>query len=347
MLLHVLPARHGDALWLTYGPKGRNRILIDGGPRSKETTRLVRRLLEDDPPGVELLVVSHIDADHITGVLDILGDRGVSLQPGDVWFNGWQHLPTDVLGAKQGEQLTHAISRRGLPWNRAFGVGPVVAPGEGPLPRVTMPGGLSLTLLSPTPAELAALKPVWKREVEKAGLVPGVVAEPQPTAPDLLGEHRLDLPDLARRPFRSDHSEANGASIAMLAEYEGKSLLLTGDAHAAVLEAQLGRLAVERMVDRIQVDVVKLPHHGSRYNLSADLVSLIDCERWVFSTNGSVFSHPDPETVARIVVDRPGMELVFNYRSETTERFASSSLRRAHRYRTAYPGQGPGIRVKI
>jgi beta-lactamase superfamily II metal-dependent hydrolase len=347
MLLDVLPARHGDALWLSYGPNRRHRILIDGGPRSKETTSMVRELLENDPKGVRLIVVSHIDADHITGVLNILTDRKVSLRPGDIWFNGWQHLPTDVLGAKQGEQLSDAISKRQLPWNRAFGEGPVVVPHDGPLPTVPVYGGLLLTLLSPTSTELAALKPVWEREVKKAGLVPGISAKPQPAAPDLLGEHPLDFAKLAGRPFRPDHSEANGASIAMLAEFEGRSLLLTGDAHPTVLAPQLRRLAAQRNQDRVKVDVVKLPHHGSRYNLNADLVSVIDCERWVFSTDGSIFGHPDPETVARIVVDRPGMELLFNYRSETTDWFGAKSLSRAHKYRSLYPDRWPGIQVEI
>ena len=345
--LQVLPALHGDALWLEYGHDSPHRVLIDGGPRSSITASLVRELLLDDPSAVELIVVTHIDADHITGVLDVLRDAGVTLEPGDIWFNGWRHLPSDILGVEQGEELGRVIEKRRLPWNVAFNSGPVAVPDEGPLPSFQLPGGLTVIVLSPTRKELAALRPVWKREVEKAGLVPGIPAESPPEPSDLLGDERLDLQELANRPFSPDRSEANGASIAMLAEFEQRSVLLTGDAHAGVLAVQLGRLARERKVDRLPVDLVKLPHHGSRHNVSSELVDAVGCERWVFSTNGSIYSHPDPEAVARIVADRPGVELIFNYRSGTTERFDKTTLRRAHRYRVSYPASGAGIRIDL
>jgi len=344
MRLHVLPALHGDALWLEYGDGRRRSVLIDGGPKSASTSTMVRQLA--DTHEFELIVVSHIDADHITGILELLGDGNQRVGTGDLWFNAWQHLPTDALGAKQAERLSEDISSRRLPWNDAFDRGPVMVPERDPLPRVRLGGGLELTLLSPTRAQLAALKPIWKREVEKAGLVEDADPEPE-KAPDSLGSQSLDLQELAGRPFRPDRSAANGASIAVLAEHDGKSVLFAGDAHADVLETQLARLAAERGVNAIHIDVAKLSHHGSGHNLSSGLLTTIECDRWVFSTNGAIFGHPDPETIARLVVDRPGVELIFNYRCESTERFDSPWLTRAFGYRTTYPDGDPGISIEI
>lgn len=95
------------------------------------------------------------------------------------------------------------------------------------------------------------------------------------------------------------------------------------------------------------MDVVKLPHHGSRRNVSQELVNTIDCERWLFSTNGAIFGHPDPEAVARIVVDNPEMQLMFNYRTESTERFDSFTLRHSHKYRTVYPESDHGLQIDL
>jgi hypothetical protein len=50
--------------------------------------------------------------------------------------------------------------------------------------------------------------------------------------------------------------------------------------------------------------------------------------------------------MARLVVDRPGMRLVFNYRSETTQRWDSDRLRRRHGYTTEYP-EGAGLLVGL
>jgi hypothetical protein len=339
--IEMLAAGHGDALCIDYGdPIEPHRLLIDGGARSAATRTLVWDRLTAGSRGLELLVVTHIDADHITGILNVLKDPSARFTPRDVWFNGWDHLPTDVLGAMQGEALSAAIRARRLPWNEDFGTRAVQVPDDGPLPVIRLPGGMELTVLSPTERQLAALRPVWKKEVEAAGLVPGVAAEEPAVQPDILGERPMAPEDLARQPFREDPSEANGASIAMLAEFEGKSLLLAGDAHAGVLGAGLERLALQRGVDRIRVDAFKLPHHGSKHNLSSEVLQLIDCCRFLCSTNGAIFGHPDPEALSRIVVDRRPASLEFNYRSETTQRWDSRRLRSRFEYQTVFPRTG-------
>jgi hypothetical protein len=342
--IEMLPAHHGDALWIEYGDESRTRrILIDGGPRSQTTGRRLRQLMSEriDPsasrPGFELVVVTHIDADHITGVLDLLEDTQLQISTRDLWFNGWDHLPSDLLGAKQGDALSAAIRKRALPWNHRFGSGAVQLPEEGALPRIELEGGMAITLLSPTRAQLAALRPVWKKEVEAAGLVPGRGAAAPPPEPDVLGERPVDLEDLAREPFEGDTSVPNGASIALLAEYEGRRLLATGDAHAPVLAEGLRRLAEQEGSARVRADVVKLPHHGSKFNLSPDLLGILESNQFLFSTNGRIFHHPDPTAIARLVVDRDDTELFFNYRAPTTERWESPRLRRRYHYRTTYP----------
>lgn len=354
--LELLPARHGDALWIEYGQRAApHRILIDGGPRSRTTWDRLRALVSDRvetrPSGTtdfELVVVSHIDADHISGILKLFETLPIDLSPRDVWFNGWQHLPSDALGAKQGEALSAAIVGRGLAWNDGFASGAVMVPDAGPLPVVDLPGGMRLTLLGPTRTALADLRPVWQREVTKAGLVPGAGAEPAASQPDRLGDAALDPDELANEPFSPDGSAANGASISLLAEFDGRSLLLTGDAHAADLATGLGRLAVERGVDRVPVTAFKLPHHGSKYNLNRDVLDLVECDRFIFSTNGDIFGHPDPVAVSRIITSVPECTLEFNYRSETTERWNSSRLRRRYRYEPVYPeGTAPGLRIDI
>ena len=98
-------------------------------------------------------MVTHVDADHIAGVLDLLADEALGFSARDVWFNGYRHLPDEhpaTLGPVQGERLTGLLLRRRLPWNAAFEGSAVMVPDQGPLPRVALPGGLVLTLLSPT-----------------------------------------------------------------------------------------------------------------------------------------------------------------------------------------------------
>jgi hypothetical protein len=194
LTLEMLPAREGDCLWITYGVDERRHVLIDGG--RKATGKVVRKRLEELPADerLELVVVTHIDRDHIEGMLEIAesGFHGVEVK--DVWFNGYDHLLNGFVahGAVQGERLGSALADGGLPWNEAFGRGPVSIQPGAPVRLADLDGGLQLTLLSPTPAKLAALHPVWDAEIRKAGMKKGVTAEPDGPA----GFERFGKPDI-------------------------------------------------------------------------------------------------------------------------------------------------------
>lgn len=343
--IEILPAGHGDCLWLEYGdPHSPRRILIDGGAKGTYKRSLAPRLrrLGGTPPRFDLLVVTHIDADHITGALDLLEDPAAGFQAEDIWFNGYRHLPDeapDTLGPVQGERLTDLLVKPGRRWNQAFGGQAVVVPPGPALPRIELAGGLILTLLSPTPTGLAKLKPDWEKEVRKAGLDPNRAAEEQAAAEgiDLLGAAAPEVEALVRESFAEDESTPNGSSIALLAEYQGRRLLLAGDAHPGVLTAAIGRLSG----GKLKLDLCKLPHHGSKANLSRELLEVLDCPVYVFSTNGAYFDHPDQQAVARVIKHGgAGPELLFNYRSKLNTVWESRPLRDRYGYRAVFPAPG-------
>ena len=308
----MLPAERGDALWLTYGePPDLHHVLIDGGP--KETIQTLVPALEDRIESlgtgvnrVELLTVTHVDTDHIQGVASLLSDHSRVKLFRDVWFNGYKHL--GLLGGPDGERLTSALEPNQSRWNRAFGGGPVAIPSTGELPTKKLRGGLELTLLSPTPEDLARLAPKWVRECEKAGLVPGKGAEvPRSWRRDrLLG---LNLELLAAKRYTRDRAEANGSSIAFIATYDGKSVLCAADAHSEVLERSLDRLGPGPHT----FTAVKVSHHGSRANLSPGFLERVRSRNWLLSTNGARFSHPSPETIARIATTQRKPVFHLNY----------------------------------
>ena len=85
----------------------------------------------------------------------------------------------------------------------------------------------------------------------------------------------------------------------------------------------------------------KLPHHGSRRNVSVELLGTVACPMYLFSTDGSVFGHPDPKAVARVIRHGgPGPTLCFNYRSEPNRRWDDTALRERYSYRVRYPTAG-------
>lgn len=336
--IEMLPACEGDCLWLSWGDRGNPRhALIDGGRKS--TTASVRRKLQGLPADrrrLELLIVSHIDRDHIEGVLELLGGGLDGVEIGDVWFNGHAHLreALEAAGPVQGEKLTSLIGERGLPWNAAFGGKAVVVPDEGPLPKLDLADGLTVTLLSPTRQKLGALLPEWNAEIAKAGLVKPEDAAPQgPPGWERAGA--IDVAALADSPFRADGAAPNGSSIAVLAEFEGRKALLAADAHADVVAESLARLPGD---GPLRVDVLKVAHHGSAANTSAALLAKLDCGRFLVSTNGSYFNHPDAESIARILVHGGARkQLMFNYRTPQTTVWDNPIWFDTYGYEALYP----------
>jgi Metallo-beta-lactamase superfamily len=96
--LQMLPAGCGDCLWLEYGtPPATNIVIIDGGLRDTATAlrnriQAASRERGVDVLPVELLVVTHIDNDHILGIIELLKNAPSVLRVNDVWFNGRPQL---------------------------------------------------------------------------------------------------------------------------------------------------------------------------------------------------------------------------------------------------------------
>jgi beta-lactamase superfamily II metal-dependent hydrolase len=359
--IEMLPAEQGDSLWIEYGDPGQpRRVLIDGGTASSWQDGLKARIeaLPEAERHFELLIVTHVDADHIDGALALVSDDTLKASFGDVWFNGWRHLQetgVESLGPVVGERLTDALTGRDIPWNEAFRSHAVCTGQDGEPRRHELDDGLALTVLSPTPQQLADLRPVWKKAVEEAGLDPDRPrAEPEEEKPaagiERLGAGSLpDVPSLAAKALDEDASETNGSSIAVLLEFDGKGAVLCGDAFPSVLEASVGRLCAERATERLPVDAFKLPHHGSRANVSRELVAALDCPRYLVSSSGARTHHPDEEAVARVLVaDQGARSLLFNYRTRFNEVWGRPELRVLHGYEVSYPqGGGAGLAVDL
>jgi metal-dependent hydrolase (beta-lactamase superfamily II) len=101
--IEVLPADRGDSLWIECRGAGRPwRLLFDGG-MPETWTQLRDRIGTLDPHHriIDLAVVSHIDADHMGGMLPFLSDTDLGVSFGDIWFNGLPQLPEPATGQER------------------------------------------------------------------------------------------------------------------------------------------------------------------------------------------------------------------------------------------------------
>lgn len=356
----LLPAGQGDSVLIEYGDaQTPRRILVDGGPtRSYRGISEQLRKIEPHLRSLDLLVMTHVDADHIEGVIKLVNDADLSVDIAEVWFNGYGQLPPDdTLGPAQGEILSALLKECRIPLNLAFSSAAVQRRGGMKLPRVEMPGGLTLTILAPDESALRTLRRLWDKECRAAGIAPGstrdaleLLAASKRLSPDDSYLGGLDVDALAaQRETEEDGSAANASSIVLLAEFGGRSVLLAGDSTPRVLTAGLERLLAERNIPLLDVDAFKLPHHGSRYNVTRDLMRLVRSPVYLVSTDSKYFNHPDPAAIARVIsYGSRGSRIVFNYRTDITGIWSDPFLMDRHSYRAEYPADAAeGVRVDI
>ncbi|MDQ7992392.1 MAG: MBL fold metallo-hydrolase [Propionicimonas sp.] len=362
--VEMLPAGQGDAVVVEWGTRGgTHKLLVDAGP--KPSWDGVRAGLAARRDGhYEVFVVTHIDEDHIGGALELLDDPGLRSRVGEIWFNGYVHCAAggSVLGPVHGEQLTRRIALGGYGWNTGFpnspgaGTGGPVALGDrAPLRWIDLAGGARIAVLAPNGPKLTALAAKWETVVRRAGLVPGggaggqgaaVAARPRRAAP--LPD-RLDLAALERLASGAgrDSSPANGSSIAFVLEYGGKRLLLPGDAHAQPLTKNLARFGEFVGEARPRFDLVKLPHHGSDGNVTAGLLGALESSRFLVSTDGMGYAHPDDAAIARVVLGSAGEPTFYcNYASERTRPWAERAGEVGARFVLPRPGR-TGLKVTV
>jgi beta-lactamase superfamily II metal-dependent hydrolase len=292
--LEALQAFQGDSLLLHAGDK---LVLIDGGPRTTWEQSLRPRLeqLRARVPGggplrIDLAMVSHIDDDHIHGLTDLgstLVDLDEDQQPlpydvGGLWHNAFDDIIGNrasevpaagapvVASVGQGRVLRDQAVRLGWARNQPFD-GLVIAP------RVVPIGDATLTVVAPAAPALAKLDAKWEEVLT----------------------HQAAKTQVAEY---ADTSVFNLSSIVVLAEAAGKRMLLCGDARGDhVLE---GLDAAGAGKDGVtQLDILKLPHHGSIRNVDHDFFERLPAAHYVVSANGRD-GNPETETLNAIATSR-------------------------------------------
>jgi hypothetical protein len=321
LTLHIIQARYGDSLILEYGTSSAPRfLLVDGGPNDVYSRHLKAVLedIRDDGGELDLVVLSHVDRDHVTGLLDLANDlqwqrvREVpeTISINELWHNSFSStLGTDVQDRfgrlldragpvrsalarssktsrdiAQGDELTQSANNLGLPINPSdrFGSERIITVDQAT--ETIVLGNLTLRIVGPTRASLEELEEDWLEWLEQQ-------------------EDRVLVPDLreAERAARSlDDSVPNLSSIMFLAEADGRTILFTGDGRSDHLKDGLEQAGLLDAEGRLHVNVLKLPHHGSKYNVTADFIETVTADQYVVSASG-YHGHPHKDTLRWIV----------------------------------------------
>lgn len=313
-------------------------MLVDGG-LTKSGREALRAMIASRPKPLdfELLVITHIDLDHIEGIIEILKDLPPNVRFKEIWFNGWEQLKLaglEPLGVKEGIELTDILAKNhSAAWNKSTGGKAVALDDTDSVVRHQFDAGMTVTVLSPGRIQLTKLRDKWRETVEE--LARNEKQEEKPAPPGLENLGPIDVAALAQEKFQEDDSVTNGSSIALCLEYDGTRALLLADAHPSVIERSIRQLSPSLP---LSAGAVKLSHHGSRRNTSLSLVGSVSARNWIVSSDGTGSSkHPNREAIARVLHGKSEpTTLVFNYKTKSNDLWENKNLKKNHFYETIF-----------
>lgn len=347
MKLKIIPAGDGDCFICEFNNDSKPyRILVDGGVESTFSEQL-RPLFDDPAFEIDLAIVTHVDDDHIAGIIALLKDPISSKRIKSIWFNGYKHFPistsAQTFGVEQGDVLSKLIEDLLIPWNEHFFGGAVALNPDGSPQLVPLGPNTTVTILSPGKPELLRLKTRWEKEWKRIALRDAAKAAKAVAKAAAIAARNtrqtfapLNIDELADPAlYTKDKSVTNTSSIAFLLEANEKTIFFSADAVPETVCSAWGKGENEPR----EVDIFKVSHHGSLKNTNAELLSLFPSTRYVISTSGELHDHPSRESVARIIKhSKTPPKIYFNFYNKHTSVWADPDV--SNRQHTTEHGDG-------
>ena len=364
--LEALSAKHGDSLLLHYGkPNNPKLIVIDGGPAGVYRNSLRPRLTElkdsrspDAALKIRMLMVSHLDDDHINGVLAFLDDLVEQQNNGEelpfdittLWHNSFD----DIIGNESDEllkALSSAINSNssgkaasaGIPLSSA---GTALAASVPQGREVRNNAGLLALSINDPFGTLVAVPAKGKKTVTIGDGLKFTVLGPVEERVEKLQEEWNEV--LKKKGLATDakgksiaaafvdESVFNLSSIAVIAEAGKKSMLLTGDSRGDDIMNALKSSGMLKS-GNIHVDLLKLPHHGSDRNVATEFFRAITADHYVCSADGK-FGNPEISTLQMISEARGKEKFTIHLTNQEKrlDKFFASEKKKGKKYDVVY-----------
>lgn len=336
LTIKILKANNGDAILVSYENNGEiKNILIDTGigatyslksngrQKDGELKKLIQTI-KDSCQKIDLLIITHWDDDHIGGVLkwfqdDVEGAKSIIKQ---IWFNSGtlinKYFNSDKASEDQNmlnlEFNPNTSIKQGITFEK------YILDNElshflikTDTSCIGVIDGAKFTILSPSDLDLKKLLTKW----EESPYNPNTSASNK--------DYDKTFEELITNDFQEDNSIHNGSSIAFILQIADKRMLFLGDAHPSVIVDNLKKLEYSKEC-KLKIDLMKVSHHGSKANTSNELLDIIECSNFIFSTDGSKHGLPNKETIARIVNKREKCKIYFNYPTLINQIFNDEEL---------------------
>ena len=348
LTLEVRRAKKGDCLLLHYGTKAAPKLmLIDAGPAGVfqpqlmprlDAIRQARQLAPADTLLVDQIMVSHVDDDHIKGILDLTqklttqkkDQEPLYLKTTTLWHNSFDDVlkttPTELNEAGFGPASMSAVVDNTTDPDELFASKVLASIPQGRTLRddaAALSKNTSFWKVNDIASGKLILATATGGKKDIGGGVKVTVVGPlKPELLKLQKEHDAFLKKKKKGgPAAAsllaaylDNTAENLSSLVMLVEKNQKKILFTGDARGdKILEGlKLTKLLGKKATDKLHVDIFKVPHHGSSRNVEPAFFKKITADHYVFSGNGE-HGNPERETIEMLIGARPNATFTMHF----------------------------------
>ena len=323
--LKILKASHGDGFILTVKKEDQEfNMIIDGGPGDLHSIRELKLQLRQLPQ-IDMIVLTHYDRDHIGTLIKNFEEIKKYITPDTIlWVNLPQliQMPSDDPNLSYREALDLGKYLKKLEKEKGITLRfheKIVAGYE----FQDQNNLISIKVISPTESEIEEnLRHLEKKEAPDESYKATLLAHSQITD----AETPKPLEELIDRDYTKKQVVNDSSMAFWVKTADGVGILFGGDASAKVMTDGL-KLFGHDTGNPLEVDLYKVSHHGSKYNVSDALLGAVKTSAYLFSTNGGANGshHPDRETIARILLHparnrEQTITLFFNYSREEIEK---------------------------
>ena len=314
--VYLLPADEGDFIWVRYGDDNNfANILIDGGTKDSGTEYAdIIQYIATNGETIAALILTHIDYDHIQGVVDGIGSVSPNILKKvvkRVLFNTCKGIAREHGQAidENGYVENQIIGNK---YTGGYGIGDAIA-----LMDIFKEKDIIKRVMDYV---VSGMEMIWEKDAHVRIISLGkdelnqflnkwepYCAEGETSAYTTnLESTRENLMDLMEVRLGNDPSINNAASIAFLFEYEDVKIAFLAGAKPPVCINGLKKLKIDLPY---KVDLLKLSHHGSKSNTFDALLENLRTKIYMLSTNGSRQKVPNKVVVAHLLKNTPESQI--------------------------------------
>lgn len=299
--VELLKASYGDCIFININYDGKSFvIMIDGGPsysyRHKERGRMRPGALQDkldelksQGKAIDLMIITHVDEDHIGGIKAWFEhDFPTSDFVREIWINDDIEIE-DVTNLQntstKAASFISMLRERGMPFCNKMVTGVAKSYDWG-----------RIIVLAPSVTDHNVIAHDIEKNLKNAD----------------NDNYSINIKEILETDNkRVKVTPENDASIAILVQMnDGENDLFLGDSN---IDTVINAIKDDDRIEKpLHCKWVKLSHHGSKNNFDPKLLEYVNADRFIFSTDGSYYGHPDKDVLAHLV-DKTDADIYFNY----------------------------------